>query len=274
MRRMNAQANGAEIFFTTRGQGPTCLVLSGIGTEPYERQMPAALDDRVRLAFVDLRGSGRSTGAVADLTFDVLCDDLEAVRRAVGVERVAVLGHSAVSALAFEYARRRPESVSHAVLVGGSTIGDMAALQERSRAHFEANASPERKQKLAANLARLPPAASPGAAVLAQTPMRFYDADADGSVVFRGALVKPEVIPHLLGKMLPGWDAASAASSLRAPALIAHGRHDYVVPWTLWEDVAPRLPAASLRIFEKSGHQPFLEEPEAFADALAAFLAR
>jgi proline iminopeptidase len=272
MPAMNARASGAEIFFTTRGRGPTCLVPSSIGTTPYEHQMPAALDDRVRLVFVDLRGSGRSTGSVADLTFEVLAEDLEAVRRAVGVERVAVLGHSALGSLAFEYACRRPESVSHLVLVGGSATGDMGELQERSRAFFEANAAPERKQKLADNLARLPPGAPPGAAVLAQTPMRFYDADFDGSKAFEGALVKPEVIPYLLGKLLPGWDAAVAARSLRAPALIAHGRHDYVVPWTLWEDVVPKLPAATLRLFEKSGHQPFLEEPEAFADALATFL--
>jgi proline iminopeptidase len=270
---MIARAEGAEIFFSTRGEGPTCLVPSAIGTEPYERQLPAALADRVRLVFVDLRGAGRSTGAVADLTFDVLAADLEAVRAAVGVDRVAVLGHSAVGALAFEYACRRPASVSRLVLAGGATTGDMNELQARSRAFFEAHASPERKQRLAENLARLPPGASPGAAVLAQTPMRFYDAAADGAKVFEGALVKPEVLPHVLGTMLRGWEAAAAAPSLRAPTLLAHGRHDYVVPWTLWEPVLPTLPTARLQLFEKSGHQPFFEEPEAFADTLASFLA-
>jgi proline iminopeptidase len=271
---MHTGANGAELFFTTRGRGPTVLVPSSIGTEPYERQLPAALDERVRLAFVDLRGAGRSTGAVADLTFDVLADDLEAVRAALGVERVAVLGHSALGALAFEYACRRPASVSHLVLVGASTTGDMAALQAKGGAYFEAHATPERKQRLRENLARLPPGAPPGAAVLAQTPLRFHDFDYDGAKAFEGAIVKPEVLAHLLGKMLPGWEAAAAAPRLRASTLLAHGRHDYVVPWTLWEELAPTLPVATLRLFEKSGHQPFLEEPAAFADAVAAFLSR
>jgi proline iminopeptidase len=270
---MQARGEGAELFFTTRGRGPTVLVPSSIGTEPYERQLPRALDEQVRLAFVDLRGSGRSTGAVADLTFDVLADDLEAVRGALGVDRVAVLGHSALGALAFEYACRKPDSVSHLVLVGASTTGDMRALQAKGAAHFEAHASPERKERLRENLARLPPGSPPGAAVLAQTPMRFYDFGYDGAKAFEGAIVKPEVLAHLLGKLLVGWEAAAAAPALRAPTLLAHGRHDYVVPWTLWEPLAPALPA-TLRLFEESGHQPFLEEPEAFTAAVGGFLAR
>jgi proline iminopeptidase len=266
-----ARANGADLFFTTRGRGPVCIVPSSIGTEPYERQFPAALDDRVRLVFVDLRGAGRSTGAIGDLTFAVLADDLEAVRHALDAERVAVLGHSALGALAIEYARRRPASVSHLVLVGGATTGDMQELQARSREFFEAHASPERKRKLQQNLARLPPGAPPGAAVLAQTPMRFFDVDFDGAKAFEGAIVKPDVLVHLLGTILRGW-VAVAEPPPPAPTLVAHGRHDYVVPWTLWKGVLPAWPVATLRVFERSGHQPFLEEPVAFADALAAFL--
>jgi proline iminopeptidase len=271
---MNARGDGAELFYTARGRGTVCLVPSLIGTVPYERQLPAALDDHVRLVFVDLRGAGRSTGAVADLTFDVLADDLEAVRRAEGAERVAVLGHSALASAALEYACRRPESVSHLVLVGASTTGDMTTLQTAGRAYFEANASSERKQKLADNLARLPPGASPAAAVLAQTPLRFFDADFDGAKVFEGATPKPEALAHVLGTMLRGWEAAPRLPALRAPTLLAHGRHDYVVPWTLWEGLVEKMPAATLRLFERSGHQPFFEEPAAFTDAVAGFLGR
>jgi len=74
-------AKGAELYFSTRGTGPTCLVLSGIGTEPYETQILPPLTDRLRLVFVDLRGSGRSTGVATDLRFDLLSEDLEAITR-------------------------------------------------------------------------------------------------------------------------------------------------------------------------------------------------
>jgi len=56
------------------------------------------------------------------------------------------------------------------------------------------------------------------------------------------------------------------------PLLVAHGRHDYTVPHVLWNGVVEALPDATLRLFERSGHQPFFEEPEAFAAAVADWM--
>ena len=63
------------------------------------------------------------------------------------------------------------------------------------------------------------------------------------------------------------------ASSLIVPIFIAHGRYDYVVPYDLWEGIPARLPNATLQVFEKSGHQPFFEEPDGFARALTDWMA-
>src|SRR6188472_4200806 len=164
---MIVHAAGADLNYVTRGQGPVCLVLSSIGTHPYELQMPRALDDHLTMVFVDVRGSGRSTGDPASLGFDVLADDLEAVRRALGAPRVIVLGHSIVGMQAVEYARRRPETVSHAILGGTPPNGDLAALVAKSNAYFQAHASDERKQILQENLAQLPPGTPPAQAIYA-----------------------------------------------------------------------------------------------------------
>ena len=269
---MKVSVEGAEIHYTTSGQGPACLVLSGIGTRPYQQQLGPSLDAGLRLVYVDPRGAGQSTGQAADLTLDVLARDLEAVRRDAGAERVAVLGHSALGFLAIEYARRCPDTVSHVILVGTPPFGDMGALVAKGRSFFEAHASDERKQLLRDNLAALPPGASPGRFLLAQTPMRFFDPRADGAAVFAGAEVRPEFLPHVLGKLAPGWDVTAGADALRMPILIALGRHDYVVPYVLWDEVASRLPHARVRIFDHSGHQPFHEEPAAFADAVTDWM--
>jgi proline iminopeptidase len=268
---MGATARGAEIHFTTRGDGPACLVLSSIGTHPYELQMPTGMD--AQLVFVDVRGSGRSGGDVADLTFDVLAEDLEAVRRALGHERVAVLGHSMLGAFALEYARRCPSTVSHAIVVGAPPDGDMRALQAQGAAFFEQEASPQRKELLRENLARLAPGTPPSQAMLAQSPLRFYDATFDAAPLFAGAQVKPEVLTHIMGKMLPGWNVSAGAAPLQTPILIAHGQHDYVVPWALWADVVKDLPTATLRVFDKSGHQPFFEEPAEFVAVVREWMA-
>lgn len=264
---------GAELFCSTRGSGPTCLVLSAIGTRPYERMTPSPLSDRLRLVYVDLRGGGRSTGEPTDLTFDVLAGDLEAVRRQLGLERVAVLGHSILGALAIEYGRRCPASVSHVIAVGTPPAGDMARLSAQAEAFFERHASEERKRILRDNLASLPSDVRPSQALFAQAPKRFFDPRFDAAPLFAEAEFRPRLLGHVM-KTLAAWDVTVGSASLRVPILIAHGRHDYTVPHVLWENVLPELPTARLQIFERSGHHPFFEEPERFAATLTGWLGR
>jgi len=269
---MRVSADGAELHYTVLGEGPTCVVLSAVGTKPYVR-MTSALADRLRLAYVDLRGGGQSTGNASDLTLEVLSADLETVRADLGVERVAVLGHSVLGILAIEYGRRCPRSVSHVVAVGTPPVWDLAKLASDGRAFFEADATEERKQVLRDNLARLPPDAGPGQGLLAQTPMRFFDPRFDAAPVFAESEYRPELLQHIIGKLVVGWDVRSDSGSLSVPLLVAHGRYDYTIPWVLWEGVAARLPNTTMRLFSRSGHQPFFEEPGEFGGAVLEWMA-
>jgi proline iminopeptidase len=110
--------------------------------------------------------------------------------------------------------------------------------------------------------------------VLAQTPTRFYDARFDAAPLFAEAIARPHLLMHVLGTLSPTWDVTVDASSLTVPIFIAHGRYDYVVPYALWEGIPATLPDATLQIFERSGHQPFFEEPERFAEAMGDWIAR
>jgi proline iminopeptidase len=269
---MTVSVNGAELYYSTRGKGPTCLVLSGMGTKPYERQTPSQLSDRLRLVYVDLRGSGRSTGEATDLTFDLLAEDLEAIRADLKVERIAVLGHSILGVLAIEYGRRRPASVSHVIVVGTPPIGDMGPVAAKSAVFFEEDASEDRKRLLRDNLAKLPSDASLMQTVFAHTPMRFFDARFDAAPLFAEMERRPELSRHVMTTLTPGWDVTVGSSSLSVPIFIAHGRYDYVVPYGLWEGIAGKLPNAVLQIFDQSGHQPFFEEPDRFVSALMGWM--
>ena len=269
----SVSVNGAELYYSVQGAGPTCFVLSAIGTEPYKRLTPPQLTDRLRLVYVELRGSGRSTGDPAELTFEVLADDLEAIRRDLGVDQVAILGHSILGVLAVEYGKRRPESVSHVIIAGTPPRVDMAAIAAASAAYFEENASEDRKQVLQDNLASLPEGASMAQSMYAHTPMRFYDPRFDSAPLFEGGDAGLGLLQHLMGTLMPGWNISAESSALDVPIFIAHGRHDYTIPHILWDGVVDELPTATLQIFEKSGHQPFFEEPDTFADTLSIWMA-
>jgi proline iminopeptidase len=273
---MIVPVQGAELFCSTRGNGlagPACLFLSGVGTRHYELQTPPELSDRFRLVYVDLRGSGQSTGDPADLTFDLLAEDLEAVRRALGVERIAVLGHSILGVLAIEYGRRCPGSVSHVITAGAPPYGDMARISTQATAFFEQDASEERKQVLRESLAGLTADAPLKQHLAAQGPMRFFDPCFDAAPLFEAMVPRPQLVMHVMGKLAPGWDVTVDASSLRVPIFLAHGRYDYTVPYLLWEDIPSRLPNATFELFERSGHQPFFEEPDRFAETLTNWFA-
>ena len=203
----------------------------------------------------------------------MLADDLEAIRGDLGVDRVAVLGHSILGVLAIEYGKRRPGSVSHVIAVGTPPSGDMASLAERSSAFFEEHASEERKRLLRENLASLPEDASMGATLQAQTPMRFHEARFDAAPLFAGADTDPGLLRHIMGTLTAGWNIRADPGSLRVPIFIALGRHDYTVPHVLWDGIVDALPDARLHLFERSGHQPFFEEPEVFAEAVSSWMA-
>ena len=236
--------------------------------------MPASLNDFLELVFVDLRGGGRSSGDPTELTFDLLADDLEAIRSALGVERVAVLGHSILGVHAIEYSRRCPRSVLGVVAVGTPPRGDMAWLAAQGAEFFDRDASDDRKQVLRENLSALPPEPSLGRVVAAQTPMRFFDSRLDLTSLFAEADWKPALPGHVMGELTRGWDVTTNTQLARTPLLLVHGRYDYTVPYTLWSGVAEKLPTATLRLFERSGHHPFVEEPEAFTLALADWMGR
>ncbi len=57
-----------------------------------------------------------------------------------------------------------------------------------------------------------------------------------------------------------------------APTLVLVGRHDPQMPPSCSEELTKGIPDARLVIFERSGHYPFVEEPEAFWAAIGRFL--
>jgi proline iminopeptidase len=255
------------LFHTTRGDGPrTLLVITPIGAGPYEKMLRPM--DGFRQVFVELRGSGRSPGKPEEMTWDVMCDDLDEVARASGgggEQKVIAFGHSISGMLALEYARRRPASVAGVIAVGTPPFGHMTKLAAAAQKFYLADASDERKQILAANMAKLGKDATPAESMLAQTPMRFFDPHTDAAPLFADS-APPMLVRHILMSLAPSWEAAAPG----VPVFLALGRTDYTVPYTTWDGIT--IDGVTKQIFEKSGHQPFFEEPELFAASVARWL--
>ncbi|MBN1966806.1 MAG: alpha/beta fold hydrolase, partial [Anaerolineae bacterium] len=67
-------------------------------------------------------------------------------------------------------------------------------------------------------------------------------------------------------------DYSSRLGEVTAPTLILCGRHDPQFPVGASEQLAAGIPGAQAVYFERSGHYPFIEEADAFWQAVGDFL--
>lgn len=69
------------------------------------------------------------------------------------------------------------------------------------------------------------------------------------------------------------WDSGDALARWEAPVLVIGGTHDLVTKTEASHDLAGMSPSSRLVIVPGVGHMGFLEAPEAYADAVRAFVA-
>ena len=108
-----------EIACTVTGAGTPLVVLHGaIGLGSTYMAPFDDWGDDVRVIRYDQRGSGHTPlGDVRKVSFPGGLEDLDGLRRALGLDRVHVLGHSAGAYLAALYAAQHPDLVSALVML-------------------------------------------------------------------------------------------------------------------------------------------------------------
>jgi proline iminopeptidase len=62
-----------------------------------------------------------------------------------------------------------------------------------------------------------------------------------------------------------------ALEGLEMPALVVHGRHDYSIPYPVWEELINGLDNITFRLIDESSHNPQMEHPELFDQELISW---
>ena len=134
-------ADGTKLRYVVEGKGIPWVV---VNRSNYQQVYSKELRKHLKLIFLDLRhGSEFDPPAKVEyVTLDTLVDDMEQVRKTLGLERIAVMGHSLPSVIALEYARKYPERTSHVILISSTPY--FIPPKDRE-AFWESDASPERK---------------------------------------------------------------------------------------------------------------------------------
>lgn len=270
------EVGGCKLHYCIEGESPDVLVVGS--AVYYPRSFSKDLRNHFRLIFIDWRGF--SEGAFArDTSLDTLLDDIEVIRKKLGIQRCMVIGHSAHALLAIEYAKKYPAAVSHVVMIGISPNlhPAMGALAEK---HWQETASIERKEALQKRIEQLPDVTlnqlSPTDRFVAwyvrRDPQAWYDDQFNSSWLWENVHPNMAYFDFLYGVVLRDIDITRNLETFDKPVFLALGRYDFIVaPPSSWDSLKPKFKNLTLHIFEKSGHSPQFEEPGAFDKALFEF---
>lgn len=268
---------GFELRYSIEGTGPNALVIGS--AVYYPRTFSAHLREHLRLAFVDHRGFGKATAPYSNASFElnVLIDDIETARQALGLGKVIIIGHSGHAYLALEYAKAYPQHVSHIVLLAispDSTADSFAAADQ----YLEDSVDPERKVALADSLSHLAAdlQTDPKHGFIQRSirsgPRIWYDYNYDARPLWADVETNPEMFDYVWGKLFRELDITVGLEDLKLPMFLGLGRYDYWNPPHLWNVVRGKFNDLCIRVFEQSGHTPQLEQPEDFDRELLAWL--
>src|SRR5579859_4699430 len=293
-------ANGVLIYYMDLGcaykvscGAPLMIVHGGPGAShdyflPY--LLPLARHNR--LIFIDERGSGRSEKLedVSQYTVENMVEDVEAVRQALHLGKMSLLGHSYGGVLAQAYAFKYQQNLTHLILGGtfSSTSEFNKVLAEEKRAmppealaklealekaglfnkgkDWEKGRYPDDYAKLAWGdgyfqwlyQRRPDPNYDPAAGNTTNSWDLYREMwGSNGEFIVDGNLKSVEYLDKL--------------SSIHVPTLVICGDHDESNP-RLSRTMHEKIAGSKLVIVPQAGHMAFVDQPNLYIKAVSDFL--
>jgi proline iminopeptidase len=289
-----AVVNGVRLWYKVAGPtaakskpgAPPLLFLHGgpgYNSYSFEAQAGHALEGELTMIYLDQRGSGRSerpwTGAYS---IAAMVEDIEALRKQLGVPKLALLGHSFGGGLALEYAAAYPQHVAKLVLV--SAASSIPAACAARVAFLE--------RRYPADLAK----ARAAAAERKETPDDCFFAFNSAPDEIRDRVNDETMFPDM--KRVAEQRAVDAASGLRntgelggalwnngflsyrfnryerlnMPVLVLAGSEDYAIGLPAQRALGKSLPKAQVVEYPGAGHFPYLDAPQRFTADVLTFI--
>lgn len=268
--------DGCTLWTVREGSGPPLVLChGGPGMWDYLAPLSALLRDRATVLRWDQRGCGRS-GQRGPFTFARFVADLDAIRAHFGYDRWIVGGHSWGATLALEYALVHPERTAALLYLSGTGL-EWPRFRAAYRDERLRRLGPERAARLAELEARERDAAEEREFLRLSWCTDCID-PIEGERVADAMLDDGLAVNFACNAALNAENSArdSAAELARChdldvPVLVLHGSGD-TRPAGAVTSLVAALPNARLTVLDGAGHLPWVEQQEATAAAMRAFL--
>jgi len=286
-------ANGVLIYYKTFGKGAPLFIVHGGPGASHDYFLPylIPLARNNRLIFIDERGSGKSQ-KLEDLsayTVENMVEDVEAVRQALNLGKINLLGHSYGGVLAQAYALKYQENLTHLILC--STFYSTKKMNEvfnrmkdkmtpdlrdrinnLEKAGLYGHGKDYEKQRYTSEYM----IASWGEGYFPYLYQNNPDANYDPLM---NGVMSWDLYREMWGSdgefiidgNLKSVEYADLLNSIKVPTLITAGDHDECDP-SLSKEMNKLIPGSELFILPKSGHMTFVDQPVLFLNKIDSFL--
>jgi proline-specific peptidase len=275
---------GGSVWCRRQGSGdgtPILLLHGGPGAASYYMEPLAERLARHRPVIVyDQLGCGRSDmpDDPSLWTLDRSVEEVDQVRRALGLEHCHLLGQSWGGWLAIECMARGASGIRGLVLA--STSASIPQFMAEARKLIEQLPEPARSTviELGDRGAYDDPEYLAAVDVFYRRHLCRMDPWPEALVRSVESMDQNQVYLTMNGPtefdvigLLRTWDRTADLPRIATPTLVACGRYDELTP-ACSETIADGIPDSRMVVFESSAHIAHLEEGERFADVVEKFL--
>jgi proline iminopeptidase len=277
--------NGVNHFYKSVGEGETFILLHGGPGSFHDELYPFFLDfaKHHKVIFYDQRGNGKSTLTVIDSTTfneELMVEDLEALRKEFGIEKLNLIGHSWGGLLAMYYAVKYPDNLKRLILVDAAPVNTQLLMESYQNLVSMYDSTDwvyiqklwNSDEYLAGNPEIHNEALRIGEGTVFSNKEAIDDFMRAGA--FNETTAKNAVLlSDLVTQMKLNIHVQDGLSKIQCPTLIINGEEDFIVI------EAPLLaneliPNSEIVLIEGAGHYPHIENKEIFFIELDNFIKR
>jgi proline-specific peptidase len=282
---------GYQTWYRIVGEGeepgklPLLCLHGGPGAcHDYLTSLDAMADTGRRVIYYDQLGSGNShidQSKPEMWTVELYVEEVDVVRKALGLERLHLLGQSWGGMLAMEYMLTQPKGVA-SLTIASSPASMIQWVEEANK--LREQLPPE----VQATLLKHEAAGTTDSPEYQTTMLEFYNRHVCRIVPnpdfvarsFAKMAQYPEVYNtmngpsefHVIGT-LKTWDIRHRLPEINAPTLVTSGRYDEATP-VIAETVHKGIPGSEWVLFENSSHTSHVEEADRYMQVLSDFISR